>query len=107
MEIGRHWTLDYSPLWTIYSNNQFSDNFGQVIKLLGGATYNDWVLGLIQSYSDIFALSAETASQTRTETYNTALNGSYTMNSKMSLTWRQIRTSFRQINFQVTRNGQR
>jgi hypothetical protein len=85
MEIGRHWTIDYSPLWTIYSNNQFSDNFGQAVKLVGGTTYNDWVLGLIQSYSDISSLSAATASQTRTETYNTALNGSYTMNSKMSL----------------------
>ena len=52
---------------------------------MGGTTYNDWVLGLIQGYSDISALSAATASQTRTETYNTALNGSYTMNSKMSL----------------------
>jgi hypothetical protein len=85
LEIGRHWTLDYLPLWTIYSNNQFSDNFGQAVKLVGGTTYNDWVLGLIQSYNDISALSATTASQTRTETYNTTLNGSYTMNSKMSL----------------------
>ena len=85
LEIGQHWTLDYSPMWTLYSNNQFSDNFGQAIKLVGGTSYNDWVLGLIQSYSDISALSAVTASQTRTETYNTALNGSCTMNSNMSL----------------------
>lgn len=42
MEIGWHWTIDYSPLWTIYSNNQFSDNFGQAVKLVGGTTYNDW-----------------------------------------------------------------
>jgi hypothetical protein len=85
LEIGRHWTMDYSPLWTIYSDNKFSDNFGQAVKLVGGTTYNDWVLGLIQSYTEIDALSTVTASQTRTETYNTALNGSYTMNSKMSL----------------------
>ena len=37
------------PLWTIYSNNQFSDTFGQTAKLVGGTTYNDWVLGLSQS----------------------------------------------------------
>ena len=85
LEIGQHWTIDYSPLWTFYSNKQFSDNFGQTASLVGGTTYNDWILGLIQIYSDISALSAATASQTRTETYNTALNGSYTMNSKMSL----------------------
>lgn len=85
LEIGRHWTIDYSPAWTIYSNKQFSDNFGQAIRLVGGTTYDDWILGLIQSYSDVSALSAVTAGQTRTETYTTALNGSYTMNSKMSL----------------------
>ncbi|MGO8836929.1 MAG: hypothetical protein ACLQAH_14370 [Limisphaerales bacterium] len=85
LEIGRHWTLDYSPLWTLYSNKQFSDNFGQMIKLVGGTTYNDWVLGLSQSYDEIDAPSSVTASQTRTETYNTALTGLYTMNSKMSL----------------------
>ncbi|MGO9585232.1 MAG: hypothetical protein ACLP2Y_03345 [Limisphaerales bacterium] len=85
LEIGQHWTLDYSPLWTLYSNSQFSDNFGQAVKLVGGTTYNDWVLGLIQSYAEIDAPSTVTASQTRTESYNTTLNSSYTMNSKMSL----------------------
>lgn len=52
LQIGGNWTLDYSPLWTIYSNNQFSDTFGQTAKLMGGTAYNDWVLGLVQSYSD-------------------------------------------------------
>lgn len=85
LEMGRHWTLDYSPLWTIYSNKQFSDGFGQEVKLVGGTTYNDWILGLLQSYADVSTLLASTASQTRTETYYTALNGSYLMNSKMSL----------------------
>ncbi len=85
LEIGRHWTLDYSPLWTIYSNNQFSDTFGQTARLVGGTTYNDWVLGLVQSYASSDTPTTVTASQTRTETFSTALDGSYTMNSKMSL----------------------
>ncbi len=85
LQIGNHWTLDYSPLWTIYSNNQFSDNFGQTASLVGGTTYNNWTLGLSQAYSDTSAPSSETGGQTRTETFNTGLNGSYTMNSKMSL----------------------
>jgi hypothetical protein len=85
LQIGSHWTLDYSPLWMIYSDNRFSDTFGQTARLAGGAVYNDWVLGLVQSYSDTSTPSPETASQTRRETFGTALNGSYTMNSKMSL----------------------
>ncbi len=85
LEIGRHWSLDYAPLWTIYSNHRFSDAFGQTVKLMGGTTYNDWILGLSQSYAETDTPSAVTASQTRTETFFTTLNGSHTMNSKMSL----------------------
>lgn len=85
LEIGQHWTIDYLPLWTIYSNNRFSDNFGQAIKLVGGTAYNDWVFGISQGYTDSSSPSVETATQTRQQTYNTAVNASYTMNSKMSL----------------------
>jgi hypothetical protein len=85
LQIGNHWSLDYSPLWTIYSNNQFSDTFGQTAKLMGGAVYNDWILGLTQSYADTSTPSVTTASQTRQEIYATIVSGTYAMNSKMSL----------------------
>ena len=85
LQIGDHWTLDYSPLWTIYSNGGFSDTFGQTVNLVGGTTYESWVLGLVQTYTDTSAPSSETAGQTRTQTFDTGLSGAYTMNSKMSL----------------------
>jgi hypothetical protein len=85
LEMGGHWTLDYSPLWTVYSNNKFQDTFGQAVRLAGGTVYNDWVFGFSQGYTDSSSPSAETATQTRQQTYNTAANASYTMNTKMSL----------------------
>jgi len=85
LELGNHWSLDYSPLWTIYSDRQFSDTFGQAAKLMGGTTYNDWDFKLIQGYTDVSSPSAETAAQTRQKTYTTTLAGLYTINSKMSL----------------------
>jgi hypothetical protein len=85
LEMGQHWTLDYSPVFTLYSNNDFSDTFGQSARLEGGTVYNDWVLGLIQTYTLIDAPSMETASQTRQEYFDTLINGAYTINSKMSL----------------------
>ena len=85
LEMGRHWTLDYSPLWTVYSNNKFQNTFGQAVRLAGGTVYDDWVLGFSQGYTDSSSPSVETATQTRQVTYNTAVNASYTMNSKMSL----------------------
>jgi hypothetical protein len=85
LEMGRHWTLDYSPLWTVYSNNKFQNTFGQSVKLVGGTAYNDWVFGISQDYTDSSSPSVETATQTRQQTYDTAVNAAYTMNSKMSL----------------------
>lgn len=85
LQVGSHWALDYSPLWSFYSNREFSNTFGQTASLMGGTTYKDWALALSQSYADTSSPTAATASQTRTITYVTALNGSYAMNSKMSL----------------------
>ena len=85
LQMGSHWALDYSPLWSFYSNHEFSNAFGQTASLMGGTSYKDWALGLSQSYSDTSSPTAATASQTRTTSYATALNGSYAMNSKMSL----------------------
>jgi hypothetical protein len=85
LEIGRRWTLDYSPLWTMYSNRQFSDTFGQIAKLIGGTTYNDWVFKFIQDYIDVSNPSATTATQTRQQTFTTTVAGLYTVNSKVSL----------------------
>jgi hypothetical protein len=85
LEMGRHWTLDYTPVVSIFSNDRFSNTFGQAASLTGGTVYNDWVLELNQSYSVTNLPSVVTASQTRQETFDTALTGSYTINSKMSL----------------------
>jgi hypothetical protein len=85
LEMGSHWTLDYSPVWTVYSNNKLRNTFGQTVMLVGGTAYNDWVFGISQGYTDSSSPSVETATQTRQQTYSTVVNAAYTMNSKMSL----------------------
>ena len=85
LDIGDHWVLDYTPIWTFYSNNQFHNAFGQTAALTGGTVYGSWVLGLAQNYSDTSQPQAETGTQTREQIFGTTVNGTYTMNSKMSL----------------------
>jgi hypothetical protein len=85
LEMGSHWTLDYTPIWMIYSDNHFQNTFGQAARLAGGTVYKDWVFGFSQGYTDSSSPSTETATQVRQETFTTAANASYTMNSKMSL----------------------
>ena len=85
LDVGEHWSLDYTPSWTLYSNNHFQNTFNQAAKLTGGTVYGNWVLGLSQSFVVTDTPQAETATQTKQTTYATAVNGSYTINSKMSL----------------------
>ncbi len=83
-EIGRHWTLDYTPTWRFFSNSKFQDTLDHSVTLTGGTTYEDWVLGLVQRVEMSSAPLVETGMQTDQEIYSTGLNASYRFNSKMS-----------------------
>lgn len=85
LDIGNYWILDYVPSWTVYSSRSFQDTFNQNVKLAGGTSYGSWVLGLSQSYTKTAIPQVETATQTHQEVFATSLNGTYTINSKMSL----------------------
>jgi hypothetical protein len=85
INIGRHWTLDYTPTLTFYSNRHFQDSFDQSALLTGGTSYGDWDFGLSQSYASTTDLQVETAAQTPTETYSTALHASWNFGDRMSV----------------------
>ena len=85
LNIGSHWTIDYSPTWSFYSSRLFRDTLDQSVRLAGGTAYEDWTLGLSQSYSKSSDPEVETGTQTDEETYSTALSASYRINSKLSL----------------------
>jgi len=85
LNIGNHWTLDYSPTWTFYSSGEFHNTLDQSVRLVGGTTYEDWTLGLSQSYVKSSDPEVETGTQTDEETFSTALNASYRINTKLSL----------------------
>jgi hypothetical protein len=81
--IGSHWNLDYTPTWRFYSSKDFKDTLDHHVILSGGTTYEDWILGLSQSYQSSSAPLVETGTQTDQETFLTTLTGSYHFNSKM------------------------
>jgi len=84
LEIGSHWTLDYTPTWSFYSNNHFHDSLDHAVTLTGGTSYEDWTFGLSQGFTLTSDPMVETATQTSQQTYTTALNASCQLNSKMS-----------------------
>lgn len=84
-DLGKLWTLDYTPTWTLYSNHQFTDTLDQAVNLNGGTTYGDWILQFSQSYDYINQPLIETGGQTTQQTFSTAFTASYHFGSRMQL----------------------
>jgi hypothetical protein len=83
--IGSHWTLDYSPTLSYYSDSHFRNTVDQSVGLRWGTLYQDWVLGFSQSYGSSSAPIIQTGTQTDTETYTTTANATYRINTEMSV----------------------
>jgi hypothetical protein len=83
--LSRHWTLDYTPTFTFYSNNHFEDNVSHAFSLNGGTTYEDWGLGLSQGVTYSTTPQVQTGSQTTDTSVSTSLSASHSLNSKLSL----------------------
>ena len=83
--IGRHWTLNYTPYWVLYSNPQFRDRFQQSVGLGGETTLENWALALSQGYVSYTPILIETGRQTGLEIYSTTLRAVDRVNRNMSL----------------------
>ncbi len=86
INLGDHWTLDYTPTLIYYSSSSFQDVLNQSVKLSFGSAFgNDWFFSGSQGYTDTSNPQIETGTQTDQENFATILNASYLFNEKMSL----------------------
>lgn len=85
LQAGSHWQLDYTPGLQYYSNSHFQDTTDQSVTLSGKTTYENWSVGLSQSYATTTEPLIETGAQTEFETYSTAINAGYQFNAEASL----------------------
>jgi hypothetical protein len=83
--IGTHWTLDYTPSLTFYSDKNLNDSVTHSVSLSGGTSYNDWVFSLSQGFSASSDPNVQTGAQTDQKSYSTSLSASYSFNDKVSL----------------------
>jgi hypothetical protein len=83
--LSPHWTLDYTPIFTFYSDKNFKNNVGQSVALTGGASYENWTFGLSQSFTYSSSPQVQTGTQTGQQNYLTALTASCQLNTKMSV----------------------
>ena len=85
LQWGNLWTLDYTPALRFYSSRAFRDTFDNSVTLTGSTTYEDWTLGLSQSYAATSQPLIETGSQLDQQTFTTALNATYQISGQTSL----------------------
>ncbi len=83
--LGKHWTLDYTPSFTFYSDKNFNNTVGHSVALTGGTVYDDWQLGLSQTFSYSKSSEVQTGTQTEEQTFGTSLSASHALNSKVSV----------------------
>lgn len=84
VDLGRHWTLDYSPTLVFYSDSAFHNAVNQSVSLNGHTRYEDWVLNFSQTYTHSDATLSETATQTKDDNFTTAIDVSHQLNDKFS-----------------------
>jgi hypothetical protein len=86
-KLGQHWSLDYTPTLSFYSDSQFQNSLDQSAQLAWGSGVGDWFLKASQGYSISSDPTIETAAQTDRENYSTALDATYEVNQKISLSF--------------------
>ncbi|HEY1793814.1 MAG TPA: outer membrane beta-barrel protein [Opitutaceae bacterium] len=77
VDMGTHWTLDYTPTWNWYSNHVFTDSVDQEAALNGGAQLSDWVLQAGQSFTTSHNPLVETGMQTEEKDYLTTFDAQH------------------------------
>jgi hypothetical protein len=83
--LGTHWTLDYTPTLTFYSDQNLNDSVSHSVSLSGGFVYGDWVFSVSQGFSASSDPTIQTGAQTDQRSYATSFSASFSFNDKVSL----------------------
>ncbi len=85
IDLGSHWTLDYSASLNFYpASSGLGDSTGQNFSLLWSTYYQDWSLALSQGYSFSDTPLIQTGTQTKEESYVTSLSASHQLVGNLS-----------------------
>lgn len=81
-DYGSHWTADYTPTWTFYSNEAFRDTVAHNASLKGAAGFTDGQLVFSEQYARSSDPLIETGRQTRQESSATSLTATYALGTR-------------------------
>ena len=86
LDLGNHLSVSYDASVADYTGSDFTDTTSHLATLFWQTTYEDWALGLSQSYAVGNSPLVETGAQTEMEAYVTALSATRNLNDKLSVT---------------------
>jgi hypothetical protein len=84
LDMGSHWSVDYTPSLSYYSNPAFKNTLDENVLLRGNWSKDNWGLGLTQAYLQTTQPLIETGQQTSEAAYTTAISATNQFSSKMS-----------------------
>lgn len=85
VDLGQHWTVDYSPTWVDYTAAALHDTHDQAASLQGAGFVGDWATTLTGNYSKSSPILFETGKQTPQQTWVSQLGASYSFASGVNL----------------------
>ncbi|HEY1788153.1 MAG TPA: outer membrane beta-barrel protein [Verrucomicrobiae bacterium] len=84
VNLGPHWSLDYTAMIGLYSNTNFGTEVDHNITLTGLTAYHDWIFEFLQTVALSKSPQIETAGQVDEDNYNTAVTGHHEDNEYIS-----------------------
>jgi hypothetical protein len=75
INLGPHWSFDYTAMIGLYSNTNFGTEIDHSLTLTGVTDYRDWIFEFLQTVALSKSALIETASQTSEQNYDTAVTG--------------------------------
>jgi hypothetical protein len=81
--VGNHLRLDYSPVFTQYSNDAMEDTVDHALTVDWSTTYQAWRFDAGHRFNHSNSLLIETGAQTERDSFQTTLGALYALNSRL------------------------
>lgn len=84
LDLGTHWSVDYTPTFMFYSSKDFRNVVDQAVALTGDVQLDEWNLGLSHTSALTTDPLVQTGTQTEQSTHQTGLTASHAFTSATS-----------------------
>lgn len=84
LDLGTHWSVDYTPTMRFYSDSKFRDTVDHAIALTGGVQLDNWKIGFSHGSAFTTTPLVETGGQTEQSTHSTGLTASRAFTPQIS-----------------------